>query len=692
MRVLILVTHLLGVGHLARAAALGRAFAQGGHDVALVSGGRAAPQVSTAGLRLIQLPSLHVKGVDFATLFDDEGAPACAALLDRRKAMLAKVLAEFRPDAALVELFPFGRRQLAAEHMEFHISMKDFHTGDDAFSHGLHVKDAPRFLRRAFVACSIRDVLNPPSKSSKATFAEETLAQHFDTVLVHGDPGVLPLEASWPVTPGLARRLQYTGYVRDAGDGSVRPALADHLGEVLVSGGGSMASLPLMRAALAAAALDGSRSWRLLVGHGVPERDFAALASETSPNATVERVRPDFPGLLAGCACSVSQAGYNTMLDLNAAKCPAVVVPFDDGNEIEQGIRAERFERMGLCRLVRASSLSGPALLEAVRGAMANGRSPSPHPSPPLHRGEGAGQSGGEGTALTPMRPAATLDVSGAKTTVRLVEQGVEEKRRLAESWRAIKSDLDALAGQGRSLSFWWRDDDATEVTPALERLLDLRGRLGVPLSLAVIPGQARAELAARLAVEGEVDVLVHGVDHRNNAGPGMKKQELLGVEDATVEALARGRARLATLFGDRALPVLVPPWNRIEEGLLSKLASAGLYGLSTFGENPSGAIIQTVNTHIDPIDWRGGGGLVRAPTHIAALAGAVRLCVSKGPDAAPVGLLTHHLVHDPWVWSYVEDLLEWLKSQGSVRFVSARQAFGLTTFDGQAGKVDKRR
>ena len=39
MRVLIAVTHLLGAGHLTRAAALARAFARKGHETMLVSGG-----------------------------------------------------------------------------------------------------------------------------------------------------------------------------------------------------------------------------------------------------------------------------------------------------------------------------------------------------------------------------------------------------------------------------------------------------------------------------------------------------------------------------------------------------------------------------------------------------------------------------------------------------------------------------
>ena len=72
MRVLIAVTHLLGAGHLTRAAALGRAFVASGHDALLVSGGVPAPMVRLSDVRLVQLPPLRVAGTDFRTPTDAE--------------------------------------------------------------------------------------------------------------------------------------------------------------------------------------------------------------------------------------------------------------------------------------------------------------------------------------------------------------------------------------------------------------------------------------------------------------------------------------------------------------------------------------------------------------------------------------------------------------------------------------------
>ena len=37
--------------------------------------------------------------------------------------------------------------------------------------------------------------------------------------------------------------------------------------------------------------------------------------------------------------------------------------------------------------------------------------------------------------------------------------------------------------------------------------------------------------------------------------------------------------------------------------------------------------------------------------------------------EREPIGLLTHHLEHDPWVWRFVEELLECLSTHRAVRF-----------------------
>ena len=354
---LILVTHLLGAGHLTRAAALGRALAQAGHRVTLVSGGRPIALARTDGLTFVQLPPVQAALGDWSTLRDEAGAPASPELLARRRDLVGAIAERMRPDIVVTELYPFGRRGLAAEFEAL-------------------LAAAISLRPRPLVATSVRDVLATPRKARRAEETEAALARLYDLVLVHGDPELVPLEASWPVGPACAARLRYTGYI-DADPPSPDMSASDEPGgAVLVTGGSSAAALPLYRAALAAAAraAAGSRSsppWHILVGHGVPEPDVTALRAASFGHARIERARPDFRALLRKSAVFVGQAGYNTVMDLFDSGARAVLVPFEAGGETEQRLRAERLAARGLARLLPEAELDGDRLAREVEAALA---------------------------------------------------------------------------------------------------------------------------------------------------------------------------------------------------------------------------------------------------------------------------------------------------------------------------------
>ena len=89
------------------------------------------------------------------------------------------------------------------------------------------------------------------------------------------------------------------------------------------------------------------------------------------------------------------------------------------------------------------------------------------------------------------------------------------------QAWQWLRHELDRWAEQNRQAAFWWRDDDAVAPTPALERLLALHHRQGVPLALATIPKGADSALADRLELHPGIAVLQHGYAHENHAGEG---------------------------------------------------------------------------------------------------------------------------------------------------------------------------
>ena len=235
-------------------------------------------------------------------------------------------------------------------------------------------------------------------------------------------------------------------------------------------------------------------------------------------------------------------------------------------------------------------------------------------------------------------------------------------------AWAMLEREVDAWRKAGREVTLWWRDDDAAEPSPVLSRLLGLRP--GCPLGVAVIPAAAKASLAGELT--DAVDVLVHGFAHVNHAPPGARKSEYPSGRIAPDE-LREGRERLEDLFGDPALPVFVPPWNRMGEDAAGALPAAGYEVLSGYRGRPEGPLPH-LDTHVDLVDWRGGRRFAGVETVLGALVAALATRRRAG-DPGPTGVLSHHLVHDAAGWRFLEALLAWGEEAPGVSWIRPREA-----------------
>ncbi len=226
-----------------------------------------------------------------------------------------------------------------------------------------------------------------------------------------------------------------------------------------------------------------------------------------------------------------------------------------------------------------------------------------------------------------------------------------------ADLWLPLELALERWTQRGRPATFWLRDDDAVEPTGALDRLLDLTSRFAIPLTLAVIPERTGAALARCLDRRPKALVAQHGWSHENHAPADEKKQELgphRPVEVILAE-LRLGVRHLSRLHGERFVPLLVPPWNRIDPALVPHLRGIGLSAISVFGPVKSGPI-RSINTHVDMIDWkctRGGRDPAILVQEIVA-----RLQQISTVEAT-VGILSHHLDHDEPAWMFLKELLE---------------------------------
>lgn len=230
-----------------------------------------------------------------------------------------------------------------------------------------------------------------------------------------------------------------------------------------------------------------------------------------------------------------------------------------------------------------------------------------------------------------------------------------------------LERELDRMGQEGRTVDVWWRDDDAVADTPPLRRLLGIAARNRCPVALATIPAAAESSLVTLLGERPDVPILVHGLAHRNHAPADEKPAEFGSHRPVGIMAAeaAEGWRRTRDAFGTRALPVFVPPWNRIAPGLVPRLGALGFAAVSGFGRPALGsdhARPAVLDTHLDPVGWRGNRSLRPA----GALSDAIRAAFAA--PRGPVGFLTHHLVFDEALWDFCEGFAAVVGSHAAVR------------------------
>jgi len=249
-----------------------------------------------------------------------------------------------------------------------------------------------------------------------------------------------------------------------------------------------------------------------------------------------------------------------------------------------------------------------------------------------------------------------------------------------AQAWEWLERELDRWAKDGLRARFWWRDDDAHDTGERLDRLLRLAAERKLPLAVAAVPARLADSLAERLRASTAVSVLQHGYAHDNFALPGERSLELGGSRTAkqVLADLERGFATMSDAFGSQFLPVLVPPWNRIDAQVTAALAGVGFRGISTHkarrAARPAAGLLQ-VNTHLDPVNWRHASGFVGVYPAIAVLVQHLVARRTGYRDAdEPSGILSHHLAMNEATWNFLDELLQFLDSHPAAEFVGASQ------------------
>ena len=314
-----------------------------GCDVTVATGSGRVPFLNR-DITPIALPDLKAEDISFSTLVSPTGDPLDPSFWDDRAQRLLEGFVTAQPDILVVEGFPFARRRFRHELLPII---------DHARSHNIPV------------ICSLRDIIQPKGKPERLQEVVNWLNSRFNAVMIHGDPSLVTLDASFPPIDEIEPALIYTGYVNQGDAEPYEPSpLKEQRTEIVASAGGGAAGRALYEAAIAAAKIERNPDilWRILIG---PYGDNPVQATDRQ-NLVIEPVRNDFQKLLENASLSISQAGYNTCVDLFRAKTPAILIPAAEGGQLEQTIRAELLAQFPGFNAISEDSVTAETLSEAV--------------------------------------------------------------------------------------------------------------------------------------------------------------------------------------------------------------------------------------------------------------------------------------------------------------------------------------
>lgn len=356
MKIIFYCQYVWGMGHLFRSLELVRAL--DGHDVVLVAGGREVDVRLPDHVTLVRLPGLYMDE-QFTTLIPEDAGKTVEDIQRERRRLLFSLFEKQRPDIFIIELFPFGRTLFGYELLPLLDGIRKGRFGETR------------------VACSLRDILvekkDPKAYESRVL---DQLNTYFDLLLIHSDGQLLALDETFSRVDDIGIPSVYTGFVCP----KVEPAaglrlrreldIAEKQKLIVVSAGGGRSGYDLLSAILDAYPLWADSDRIRIEMFAGPFRDlqeFKKLTAKAVGGVRVRNFTHRFLDYLAAADLSVSLAGYNTCMNLLAARVPALVFPYS--KQKEQPLRVEKIKHFIPMKILRDKDIE-PARLSRYIDAM----------------------------------------------------------------------------------------------------------------------------------------------------------------------------------------------------------------------------------------------------------------------------------------------------------------------------------
>ncbi len=350
-RILLYSHDTFGLGNIRRMLAVAAQLAADGEDrhILLITGSPVVQGVDMPGhIEWLKLPGLcrDVRGE-----YRVRSLPlARSRVLALRAELIRCAVEAYSPDLVMVDKSPSGVEG------EFMAALKTLATRPEG---------------RPPTVLLLRDILDDGAVTRRLWERRDyhrIIADHYDLVLVAGQPDLFDVARHYGFPESTARHLRYCGYIRRPELSSIRPS--PRSGRVVVTPGGGGDGTALLQTYLTGLAQGRSRHIRESLIVMGPEMDNTAqetirtLASRCK-NVELITYHREIPRLMAQAAVLVCMCGYNTICESLALGRPVVTIPRIRPVR-EQIMRAHAFAARGWLHTLHPDEFCPASLLDAV--------------------------------------------------------------------------------------------------------------------------------------------------------------------------------------------------------------------------------------------------------------------------------------------------------------------------------------
>ncbi|WP_201733714.1 glycosyltransferase [Acidithrix sp. C25] len=341
-RIVIYSHDTYGLGHLRRNIALAEALVRINRSVRVIimTGSRVASSFNTSrGIELVELPPVIKVGPDE---YESYGVSIPLSLIKRARAAIIKdIVVRFNPDIFYVDHSPLGMSKELLGVLDFLV-----------LAH-------PKIHR----VIGLRDVIDSPTNLGQSWATDgvlDAIARYYHAVFVFGEEAIYDLRKNYSIPESVKLRyLSYLGKPEFIEAGVCRAEFfanaSSDQGYFLVTGGGGGDAQEVCEVGIEVGKV--IQVPTLVVAGPLMEVDALAHLRRLigdAANISLIDFELNIEVLLSKSRVALSMAGYNTTVELAAARVPALYLPRIYPRQ-EQLIRAKIFEKLGFGRVVDLS-------------------------------------------------------------------------------------------------------------------------------------------------------------------------------------------------------------------------------------------------------------------------------------------------------------------------------------------------